>query len=221
MSVRRAYRCEACRIGFVCISARGLSVRKAERCEACQAHRRIGMSRLSGSQGRTVRGLSVRRAGRCEACQQVRRRISTRTCRVRVAVRCQRQGQFPYANRRGVLSVRKAGRCEACWAHRHIGTSRLSGSQGRTVRDLSAHKRIGMTLVSSSSKVQAPVGQQYDANIGVKVRGRHAVGCEPSGQTGGQMPIPFLSYRQTEPVMSSNLAASSSMATRYALYNTA
>ena len=113
------------------------------------------------------------------------------------------------------LSVRRHIGTRTYQAHRHIGTSRLSGSQGRTVRDLSAHKRIGMRLVGSSSKVQAPVGQQYDASVGVRVRGRHAVGCEPSGQTGGQMPVPFLSYRQTEPVMSSNLAASSNMATRY------
>ena len=76
-------------------------------------------------------------------------------------------------------------------------------------------------LVGLSSKVQATVGQQYDASVGVRVRGRYVVGCEPLGQTGGQMPVPFLSYRQTELVMSSSLAASSSMATRYTLCNTA
>ena len=80
--IRRAYQCEACRIGFVCISARGLSdsqgrtvrglsVRRRIGTRTCQAHRRIGMSRLSGSQGRTVRGLSVRKAYRCEACRSV------------------------------------------------------------------------------------------------------------------------------------------------------
>ena len=69
----------------------------------------------------------------------------------------------------------------------HIGT-RLVSSQGRTVRGLSvrkagqceacrAHRHISIRLVSSSSKVQTPVGQQYNASIRVQVqvRGHHDV----------------------------------------------
>ena len=72
--IRRAYRCEACRIGFVCISARGLSDSQGSTVRGLSGRRRIGTtgyrSRIAGV---AARGLSVRRAGQCKACQQVGR----------------------------------------------------------------------------------------------------------------------------------------------------
>ena len=51
---------------------------------------------------------------------------------------------------------------------------------------------------SQGSKVPAPVGQQYDASTvfvfgsGQVRSGRHAVGCEPPGQTGGAVTCLFV-----------------------------
>ena len=66
--------------------------------------------------------------------------------------------------------------------------------------------------------MRAPVGQQCDASVGVGVRGRHAVGCEPKEVKNRRADarVPFLSYRQTVLVLSSSLAASGSTATRFA-----